>query len=713
MSTDFVSRFCRFFSHFIYDPDSPETFFRHANFLSGIPILQMLSHVLLLPKSVVQVTDSVTHTIIPPWYACRYSLLALLAHKMQPYFSLFKPCQPSFDVVINPGRRWKQLKGTAFFRSYIRLHIHLYREAPDRSQFRMDLVKRYMELYHRFFYWYHSDGRIYIPAVSLIFVATKTKKIFDFLLFQHKQKKATLSVLGSQGSLDDDIDPNAEASSLLSSFYDDDDNDTEFQQCRSDAILLLENARRMRELLSEQFSSPERVSLYSKIMAEGVGQGIYATQEKEAYAPLFQLFTEHDQSMQEFQEDEKWYDEDEEYSGTKTIVTKTKSLSMQQKLKELDSIEHQKITQSDFFPMRTNNKSRWCSPRLSMGSTVILNIKGLQLMLKIVQVLRSRDNPSDFFYIMRSPSDVSSSHYERILESLFFERLENGRASVIQYKESSVTQSSTTSDIFSYSLAKPTNFPLRYFQSRVSRNLSLQSFTDKISCPSFQKRHREFFSQLTSVVMEYTQTAGDITQRVGWATWVPTKFGDRWFAWQITTLLLLTNSVHDKIVRNIVTEMFQRFPSPLEICRNPPKFLDFLTSKAKAFSPIDSSFDLQVDSITKGPNFCYQKARYIVACSKQVVLLWCMQNVRECIYSFPELKRMYLDTSQSESLQKPLPHLWVDGCALSENTLFPDQYEHDFFSALPGVGLKMRHLCSEAIYKSIIGPAIDCENGRD
>ena len=122
---------------FIYDPDSSVTFFRHANFLSGIPILQMLSHVLLLPKFVVQLTDSVTQTIIPPWYECRYSVLA---HKMHPYFSLFKPCQPSFDVVINPGRCWKQLKGTAFFCSIIRLHIHLYREAPDHSQFRMDLV---------------------------------------------------------------------------------------------------------------------------------------------------------------------------------------------------------------------------------------------------------------------------------------------------------------------------------------------------------------------------------------------------------------------------------------------------------------------------------------------------------------------------------------------------------------------------------------------
>ena len=198
------------------------------------------------------------------------------------------------------------------------------------------------------------------------------------------------------------------------------------------------------------------------------------------------------------------------------------------------------------------------------------------------------------------------------------------------------------------------------------------------------------------------------TQRIGWETWVPCNKDDRWYAWQIVSLLLLTNSVHDKIVKTIVEEMFNRFPDPICICRNPTKFLDFLTSQAKNFTPLDKNFDEDIDGISKGPNFCFQKAKYIVSTTKLVVLLWCIRNVPSCIYALEDLQSMYVNHRDHKALCKPIPSEWLDLCELSTNSLFPPNYVHAFYSLLPGIGLKMRHLCAEAIHNTIVGPAIDC-----
>jgi hypothetical protein len=47
-------------------------------------------------------------------------------------------------------------------------------------------------------------------------------------------------------------------------------------------------------------------------------------------------------------------------------------------------------------------------------------------------------------------------------------------------------------------------------------------------------------------------------------------------------------------------------------------------------------------------------------------------------------------------------------CAETSDTLFPKEYQSQFFPNLPGIELKMRNLCAEAIYDIVVGPAIDC-----
>jgi hypothetical protein len=218
-----------------------------------------------------------------------------------------------------------------------------------------------------------------------------------------------------------------------------------------------------------------------------------------------------------------------------------------------------------------------------------------------------------------------------------------------------------------------------------------------------------FMDALKAVVHSFiSSTKNNNTQRIGWANWVPSQKEERWYSWQITTLLLLTNSVKDTIVKQIVQVMFTRFPNPMTICEHPARFFDFLTSKAKDFFPLDSSFDPTSDAICKSPNYCYQKASYIVAMSKKVVLLWCYKNVFGSAQCWKGLREKYCDISSRESLCLPIPRYWIKSCTENTSTLFPKEYSCLFFEALPGIGLKMRHLCAEAIYNVLVGPAIDC-----
>ena len=141
----------------------------------------------------------------------------------------------------------------------------------------------------------------------------------------------------------------------------------------------------------------------------------------------------------------------------------------------------------------------------------------------------------------------------------------------------------------------------------------------------------------------------------------------------------------------------------------PIAVFDFLTSKGKTFQALSSDFDPIQDGISKAANYCNQKACYIVAVSKMLILIWCNKNVPTCArFPLDVLISRYCDHRSIKSLILPIPNKWLEVVRNSDSSLFPLEYSHDFFSSLPGVGLKMRHLCSETIYDTVIGPAIDC-----
>ena len=283
--------------------------------------------------------------------------------------------------------------------------------------------------------------------------------------------------------------------------------------------------------------------------------------------------------------------------------------------------------------------------------------------------------------------------------------LDEGCLSIIRFG-SVTSQSSLSADFFTYS---PTlhNSSLRYFSTKSSRLSSLWLFSESILSPKFQRNQVSCLDSLLACVHNFANQSIGRTQRIGWASWVPTVAGDRWFAWQIVALLLLTNSVHDRIVHHIVVDMFTRFSNPISIAGNPSRFFDFLTSKAKDFQP-SYGFNPQTDGISKGPNYCYQKDNYIIAMSKTVILNWAYENGFITLTDFKASRQIYLDHHNKKAINTALPGKILQACLISNATLFPKEYHHGFYSSLPGIGLKMRHLCAEAIYQNPVGPAIDC-----
>lgn len=218
--------------------------------------------------------------------------------------------------------------------------------------------------------------------------------------------------------------------------------------------------------------------------------------------------------------------------------------------------------------------------------------------------------------------------------------------------------------------------------------------------------HQKFMDEMNLLVSKVTSS----TYRIGWASWITIDCKERWYPWQVTTLLLLTNAVHDKVVRNMVQELFSRYPDPIKVCQNPDQFLDYITSRAKDFQPLSLSFDPGNDGISKGPNFCYQKSKFMLAMTKHVCLKALLSivpnaekiNVLEQLETGCCPRMMY-------ALRRPVPGRWLSLLESNyQETCFPKTFDKSFFDNLPGIGLKMTNLAAEQIYKQIMGPAIDC-----
>ena len=562
--------------------------------------------------------------------------------------------------------------------------------------FREFLISQYRIQFQRSFYWYDAKGQQCIPILSVCLIAKKTRKLFENVYRSCRSKNSSISF---NNRFDDEKKESEDVN--------EDVNDDTNEEDMNDARLLIETARKMHQLMLEQFNTPDRVRNYSALLNEGAGNGKYTCQEKQQFDPVLQLFPCDSEGSEN---DYESISDDEEYKPNETLPPNLKK-SMRQKIEEIESCPHLKQCEINEFPIRPATRMRWNKPRMAVNSLLFFNVKGKpQVTVRLVQILRDRECLSSFFYVLKSPSDVRNHYYQVLCEDDVLGMISNSTASVIRYASKLTSVRVLDSDIFSFSSASHVT-GLRYFASTLARNHALDDFLHKTACPKFIAQHRNFMDDLKSEVVSFISAGHDNnnTRRIGWAKWVSAKKHDRWYPWQIATLLLLTNSVKDSLVQEMVQEMFSKFPNPLVICRNPPAFIDFLTSKAKDFTPLQRSFDQSSHGISKSPNYCHQKASYIVAMSKKVVLMWCYKNIAmssSCL--FKSLEEKYCDTRNQESLCACIPIQWLRKCEHSQSSLFPLEYSDSFYSDLPGIGLKMRHLCAEAIYDVVVGPAIDC-----
>ena len=597
---------------------------------------------------------------------------------------LLKPFQPDFDSLLNPGRQYKNSSGTLFLYQFIRLHISQYPHSLDKFQFRVKNLSTYMRTYQRGLYWRDEEESQFIPILSISLAARCSRKIFENIqasVYRHLPLHRFIL--------------NKKARTIK----------TEKKKLKEDAYLLLSNARKMHQMMLAQFCSPERVEKYTEILKSGVGQGVYACQEKAAFEPIVELFPGLLECSGDDDDDDP--DFDEHTSAQVSSKSRRQLKSMKEAVQEIET--QQAVVFHNSFPSQkiTNRAPK---PRLHINSHCFIIDNSRKVYVKLVQVLRKNVDSNALIYVLKSPSKVSPVFFAEIPETLFLDKVSSGIATTFDIAGCDISTSSLTSDIFTTHLEGIfRTFPYRHFPSTLIRKKSFEDFYQQSQCKLFVSTQREFFSSLQHLMDNCSFHTEQLSLRVGWSQWVPTKVTDRWFPWQIVSLLLLTNSVHDKIVCDIVSEMFSKFPNPIVISENPVRFIDFLTSQAKGFQPMSPDYDPMVHAIKKGPNYCYQKASYIVAMSKLVVISWCYRNVPTVnFYSLETLRSMYCDHTNLNSLSRPLPEHWLQAAITSSDTFFPSVYSHNFFSDLPGVGLKMRHLCSESIYADVIGPAIDC-----
>lgn len=479
-----------------------------------------------------------------------------------------------------------------------------------------------------------------------------------------------------------------------------------------DALLLLQNARKMHQLMLARFSSPDRVRQYTDILKQGVGEGVYASHEKKVFQPIIDLFPTSMDIECNLTDNESDDDDDPTYSVHNNTPNRKKR-SMKEIVQELQnnaSIAYQAVDQ--FPPSR--KCSRFPRARVSLNTECFLSIRSRKVYVRLVQVLRCRNDPSKLIYVLKSPMGLVPGYYGTMSEDEFFHHLSTGDVATFTLPTGETSSSTLSTDIFNYSSASDVDpnsiktYPFRFFASSLAKKHSLEMFFQQIKSHHFVQKQRLFFGSLLDFMNTCSFYTEQHSQRVGWANWVPAKNNERWFSWQIVALLLLTNSVHDKVVSDISMQMFRKYDNPIEVASNPSLFIDFFTSKAKNFHPLTENFDCTSDGMTKAPNYCNQKAAYIVAMSKIVILRWCIKNEPSCHESLDNLISKYADHRSMVSLSQPIPSKWLNAVRCSSDTLFPSNYDPDFFKSLPGIGLKMQHLSSETLYSAPLGPAIDC-----
>lgn len=306
----------------------------------------------------------------------------------------------------------------------------------------------------------------------------------------------------------------------------------------------------------------------------------------------------------------------------------------------------------------------------------------------IRQVLQDPATKSRFLYVIRSLPSVRPLFHEEVWEDRFLSDCDDGSRFATTLPASS--SSSTSGDVFllpTVYQARSRWCPLvhRYFGCLRSRSLQLHEFELRYNDPGFISKQQSLLSALWDVIV---LSHGE-PPRPQWKAWVAAESGSSDHVFQLLVLLLQSNSSTDSMLAESSNELWAHFPTAHSVCRDPIGFYNFLTGCGSS------------GCISKGYNYCFQKANNVVKLSKQLIA-----------FAYSNLTGTALERIQNESWFKygslePVPSEFLDNVPLSHR-LLPVKFDSSFFSRLHGVGPKIRNLIAEAGYNEQEGPALDC-----
>lgn len=277
---------------------------------------------------------------------------------------LCKPFQPSFDTVINAGIRYYHLPGNLFFRRYIGLYFTRYIQSQDKKFFRVCLIAQYRSHFQRAFYWYDETAKQYIPVMCDIYIAEKTRKLFENVY-------RTCRLAATNGSSP------FTAPVIMSFQKEDKDDDIAREEGIEDAHLLLETARRMHQLMIEQFSTPDRVRNYALLMNEGAGKGKYSSQENDQFACVLELCdVDNESEASDMMSDADYVPShpltSQSHNTTNLNKTKKMTMTMEEKILQIEATPHVKECDIAQFPIRPTTQMYWKKPRISVRALLLL-----------------------------------------------------------------------------------------------------------------------------------------------------------------------------------------------------------------------------------------------------------------------------------------------------------------------------------------------------
>ena len=520
-------------------------------------------------------------------------------------------------------------------------------------------------------------------------------------------------------------DASEDETSLGKSYFGDDDHDEEDEDNDDDDSVVLDFATWYQEIMQHvytpgakvwvKFGTAGRACWYRGSVVAVVSPGLYhityddgdESDMSRCFKPVARL--RHIEAEDEYLEIDHLSDssdEEEEWMMEATTFKQTKATSVKRTSHETMASRLSRDGKLISFPKRRCWQHAH-SPRLYPGIAVVKFDRklGSTFCGVIRQIFQDPHDKEKFVYLIRSLPEVKPTYQEQIKESDFIHDCDHGVRYATTLPGSS--SSSTSSDVYLLPTKgqKQRGWPPmvnRYFHSRGGRHIALQGFYRRHRDPAFLGRQEQLLESLWGAIL----SSGAKPPRPEWKAWVTAQPGSSDHVFQLLVLLLQSNSARDDILAISAKEMFSQFGLPFAICQHPASFYYFLTTSTNSLKD-DTTTDMDGDgpSISKGYNYCYQKAQNVIKLSKQLVAL----AYSKC--SGTSMERLDQEPWLAYGSMDPVPSEIIDSIPQGMR-LLPDVFDPIFLNRLQGVGPKIRNLVAEAGYGTIAGPALDCHMMR-